>query len=280
MRARRPRARGLRAPRRPSRPRRARGSSGRGRRPSVESPRRCRCRGPPLAARGLPSTVTTGPSCSSGFEYRCSSRIRSSSSAEGYPSAVLRKKRSSCASGNGNVPSYSTGFSVASRRNGSGSARVTPSTVTCCSAIASRSADCVFGIARLTSSTSTTFAKIGPCRNSNSRVFWSKIASPVTSVGWRSGVHWMREVTAPSIERAIVRASTVFPVPGTSSSRTCPPQVSAARTSRISSDLPWMTVSMLPDRRSAIRTARSRADSCVERYRLRVHRRSIVGRQA
>ena len=37
-----------------------------------------------------------------------------------------------------------------------------PSTVTCRSAIASRSADCVFGIARLISSTSTTLAKIGP----------------------------------------------------------------------------------------------------------------------
>ena len=40
--------------------------------------------------------------------------------------------------------------------------RVAPSTVTWCSAIASSSADCVFGIARLISSTSTTLAKIGP----------------------------------------------------------------------------------------------------------------------
>jgi hypothetical protein len=55
--------------------------------------------------------------------------------------------------------------------------------VTCCSAIASRSADCVFGIARFTSSTSTTFAKIGPGRNSKSRVRWSKTERPVTSVG-------------------------------------------------------------------------------------------------
>ena len=44
--------------------------------------------------------------------------------------------------------------------------RVTPSTVTCRSAIASSSADCVFGVARLISSTRTTFAKIGPGRNS------------------------------------------------------------------------------------------------------------------
>ena len=79
----------------------------------------------------------------------------------GYPSAVRRKNRSSCASGSGNVPSYSIGFSVARRRNGYGTSRVTPSTVTCRSAIASSSADCVFGVARLISSTSTTLVKIG-----------------------------------------------------------------------------------------------------------------------
>ena len=67
------------------------------------------------------------------------------------------------------MPSYSIGFSVANSRNGSGNRRVTPSTVTCCSAIASNNADCVFGIARLISSTRTTFAKIGPGRNSKSR---------------------------------------------------------------------------------------------------------------
>jgi hypothetical protein len=61
-----------------------------------------------------------------------------------------------------NVPSYSIGFCVAMTRNGSTSLRVSPSTVTCCSAIASSSADCVFGIARLISSTSTTFANTGP----------------------------------------------------------------------------------------------------------------------
>ena len=100
---------------------------------------------------------------------------------------------------------------------------MTPSTVTWRSAIASSSADCVRGIARLISSTSTTFAKIGPGRNSNSRVFWLKIESPVTSVGCRSGVHWIREKLAPSIVWAIARARIVFAVPGTSSSRTCPP---------------------------------------------------------
>ena len=154
------------------------------------------------------------------------------------------------------MPSYSIGFSVAIKRNGSGSRRVTPSAVTCCSAIASSSADCVFGIARLTSSTRTTFAKIGPGRNSKSRVFWSKIARPVTSVGWRSGVHWIRFAVAPRIEPAIERASTVLPVPGMSSSRTCPPHASAATTSVISSVLPWMTVSMFAMKRPAVYEAR------------------------
>ena len=70
------------------------------------------------------------------------------------------------------MPSCSIGFSVAISEERARQRRVTPSTVTCRSAIASSSADCVFGIARLISSTSTTFAKIGPGRNSKSRVCW------------------------------------------------------------------------------------------------------------
>ena len=58
--------------------------------------------------------------------------------------------------GSGNVPSCSIMFSVAITRNGSGRACVTPSTVTWCSAIASRRADCALGSARLTSSTRST----------------------------------------------------------------------------------------------------------------------------
>ena len=69
----------------------------------------------------------------------------------------------------GKVPSCSIGFSVAITKNGAGSGRVTPSTVTCPSAIASSSADCAFGSARLISSTSTMFANTGPGRNSNRR---------------------------------------------------------------------------------------------------------------
>ena len=48
---------------------------------------------------------------------------------------------------------------------------------------------------------------------------------PVTSEGCRSGVHWTRAKTASSMLRAIARASTVLPVPGTSSNRTWPWQV-------------------------------------------------------
>ena len=74
-------------------------------------------------------------------------------------------KRSSCASGSGYVPSCSIGFCVASTKNGSGSACVCPAAVTACSCIAWSSAACVFGGARLISSASTTFAKIGPRTN-------------------------------------------------------------------------------------------------------------------
>jgi len=68
------------------------------------------------------------------------------------------------------VPSWSIGFSDAITTNRGGTSRVTPSTVTWRSAIASSSADCVRGIARLISSTSTTLANTGPGLNSKSRV--------------------------------------------------------------------------------------------------------------
>ncbi len=47
--------------------------------------------------------------------------------------------------------------------------------------------------------------KIGPGRNSKSRVFWSKTDMPVTSVGWRSGVHWIREIV-DAVDAAADRA--------------------------------------------------------------------------
>ncbi len=57
-------------------------------------------------------------------------------------------------------------------------------------------------------------AKIGPGRNSNRRSCGSQTDSPVTSVGCRSGVHWILETVAPSIEPPSARARTVLAVPG------------------------------------------------------------------
>ena len=70
------------------------------------------------------------------------------------------------------------------------------------------------------------FAKIGPGRNSNSRVFWLKIESPVTSVGWRSGVHWMRANARAARSSARSRAR------GSSSPCRARPRAARARRSR------------------------------------------------
>ena len=86
--------------------------------------------------------------------------------------------------------------------NGGGSGCVSPSTVTWRSSIASSSADCVFGDARLISSASTTLANTAPGRNSKSLRVRSQTETPVTSDGSRSGVNWMRR-HVPPIERAM-----------------------------------------------------------------------------
>ena len=90
------------------------------------------------------------------------------------------------------MPSYSIGFWVAMTRNGGSSRCVSPSIVTWRSCIASSSAACVFGGARLISSARRRFVKIGPGRNSKSTSRWFQIEEPVTSEGIRSGVNWMR----------------------------------------------------------------------------------------
>src|SRR5438270_10889426 len=127
--------------------------------------------------------------------------------------------------------------------------------------MASRSADCVLGMARLTSSTSRTLAKTGPGWKTNSRDFGSKMERPVTTVGCRSGVPWMRETDAPPMERASARARIVLAVPGMSSRSTCPPEIIVAITRRISSGLPWTTGSTLTASRPASSIARSRRSS-------------------
>ena len=75
------------------------------------------------------------------------------------------------------------------------------------------------------------------------------------SVGWRSGVHWMRPTAAPSIEALSERASIVFAVPGTSSNRTWPRQTSAATTSSICLRLPSTTRPAFSTSRPAISIA-------------------------
>src|SRR6478736_3187085 len=101
----------------------------------------------------------------------------------------------------------------------------------------SRSADWVFGLARLISSASTMFAKIGPAWNSNTPSFWSYTLMPVMSPGSRSGVNWMR-VLVPWTDCARARASEVLPVPGTSSSSTWPSLSIAVSTSSTTCRLP------------------------------------------
>src|SRR3954453_11006527 len=77
------------------------------------------------------------------------------------------------------------------------------------------------------------------------------MARPVTSVGWRSGVHWIRAKLVSAMVCAIERARIVFAVPRTSSSSTWPPLARAARTGAISSCLPRTTRSMFSISRSA-----------------------------
>ena len=65
--------------------------------------------------------------------------------------------------------------------------------------------------------------------------------TPVTSLGSRSGVNWMRRTVA-SIERARVLASIVLPTPGTSSMSRWPSASSTVTAVRTTSGLPSMTV--------------------------------------
>ncbi len=180
----------------------------------------------------------------------CSLSISSSWTSDGYPRFNRKRKRSSCASGNGKVPSSSIGFWVAMTKNGSGSGWVASSTVTWRSCIASRRLDCARGVARLISSTSTMFAMSGPGRYSNRPARWSKIDTPVMSDGTMSGVHWTRRKSRSS-ERARARASVVFPTPGTSSSSTWPSTRSAAKSCSTGSFVPTTTRPTCATRRSA-----------------------------
>src|SRR5438876_3693518 len=71
---------------------------------------------------------------------------------------------------------------------------------------------------------------------------------PVTSLGKRSGVNWIRLNVQP-IERAIALVRTVLPTPGTSSINTCPRQMTAIRLNATDSPLPTITFSTFPTTR-------------------------------
>ena len=120
------------------------------------------------------AAVATGCKSSRGSSCSNRSRMRFSSSSVGYPILSLSKKRSTCASGRGKVPSNSMGFWVASTRKGRGKGLVSPSTVICRSCMASRRALCVRGVARLISSASNIWLITGPGLNWNSCSFWLK----------------------------------------------------------------------------------------------------------
>src|ERR671930_1344293 len=171
-------------------------------------------------------------------------------------------KRSSCASGSGYVPSYSIGFWVAMTMKGLTSSYVWPSIVTWFSCMHSSSAACVFGEARLISSTRSRLANTGPGLNSNSFERWLKTFTPVTSDGSRSGVNWSRENEASS-ERAIAFASIVFPTPGKSSRIRCPSLIRQRTHSRSVSAGAWTTVARLSAIRRIVSAADSTATACL-----------------
>ena len=111
------------------------------------------------------------------------------------------------------------------------------------------------GVARLTSSASTTLAKIGPGTNSKVRSFWLKMLDPVMSEGKRSGVHWMRRKVPPT-DVARARASMVLPVPGRSCRSTWPPAMKPAAAMRTTSCLPTITSCTLASSRLSSSAAR------------------------
>ena len=127
-----------------------------------------------------------------------------------------------CESGRSDVPDAPVGFCVANTMNGLGSTYVVPSTVTLLSSIASRRADWVREEARLSSSARNRLWKIAPGWYFMESVFLSYIEKPVMSEGSTSGVNWTLPKLSPIVfENA--KAIVVFPTPGTSSIRMCPP---------------------------------------------------------
>ena len=188
------------------------------------------------------------------LEDRSSSSIRPDSRApsSGRSGRAAPRAAGTCPRTRSGSPSRAGGTGRAARAS-------TPSTVTCRSAIASSSADCVFGVARLISSTSTTFAKIGPGPELEVARLLVEDREPgdVRRLEVGRALDARRACALDGAARSSGRARS-SPCPGTSSSRTWPPHMSAARTSLISSRLPWTTVSMLSSRRAATSIARAK----------------------
>ena len=122
--------------------------------------------------------------------------------------------------------------------------RCGPRPTTCRSSIASSSADCVFGEARLISSASTMLANSGPGWKTNVSVArWSTL-TPTRSVGSRSGVNCTR-FHEQSIEPASALARLVLPTPGTSSMRRWPSASRHMTARSMASRLPCTTEATL-----------------------------------
>ena len=102
---------------------------------------------------------------------------------------------------------------------------------------------------------------------------WLKTFTPVTSVGSRSGVNWIRR-NEQSIDRAIALASIVLPTPGTSSIRMCPSAIRAASASRISGCLPCTTFSTF-----CSMTRKPSANLCQSSVGSRVSKRTSADRR-
>src|SRR3954454_24688464 len=169
------------------------------------------------------------------------------------------RKRSTCASGRGYVPSDSIGFWVASTRNGRGTSKVWPPIVTCCSCITSSSADCTLAGARLISSARTKLPNTGPSSVSNWPVSGRYTRVPTRSAGTRSGVNCTRLNVPPRTEASVFTVS-VLASPGTPSSSTWPP--ASSDTSSRSSIASWPTITRLISKSASSRAARGSPERC------------------
>ncbi len=165
---------------------------------------------------------------------------------------------------------------MASTKNGASMCACLPRTVTrSASCIASSSAACVFGGVRLISSASSTCANSGPGTKVQRRrpvVGSSSMMSvPVTSVGIRSGVNWMRLNDRPSAS-ASVRTSSVFAVPGMPVMRQWPPTSIVSSRCSTTSSCPTMILRTWP------RIASSTVRNCVTSSRASSPRIARIGR--